>query len=329
MGLAAIPKTSAPRQGKSPVPCWTDKCSEVTRDKKRALNRLKRSPLPVDYIKYKKARAITRKTIKEAKRKGWQEFCTNIDSKTSTRDVWNKLKCISKTKSYKGIPTLLDKNKQCVVTDKEKADLLAESFAAVSSTANYMEDFQEIKDYEESKFEINNDNKEAPINDDFMIDELNFAIDKAKSTTPGIDGISIGILRYLPAVSRLVLLHIFNIIWDRGDCSCKWKEAVLTPLAKPGKDPTSPLSYRHIALTASICKVMERMINNRLQWFLEQNNLISNVQSGFRTGRRTIDHLTHLESTINMGRANVTRRIRWRCFLIWRRRMTWFGGRGC
>ena len=37
----AIPKTSAPRQGKSPVPWWTDKCSEVTRDKKRALNRLK------------------------------------------------------------------------------------------------------------------------------------------------------------------------------------------------------------------------------------------------------------------------------------------------
>ena len=137
-----------------------------------------------------------------------------------------------------------------------------------------------------------------------MIDELNFAIDKAKCTTPGIDGISIGILRYLPAVSRLVLLHIFNIIWDRGDCPSKWKEAVLTPLAKPGKDPPSPFSYRPITLTASICKVMERMINNRLQWFLEENNFISNVQSDFRTGRRTIDHLTHLESTINMGREN-------------------------
>ena len=51
-----------------------------------------------------------------------------------------------------------------------------------------MEDFQEIKDYEEFKFEINNDNKEAPIYDDFLIDEHNFAIDKAKCTTPGIGG---------------------------------------------------------------------------------------------------------------------------------------------
>jgi hypothetical protein len=34
------------------------------------------------------------------------------------------------------------------------------------------------------------------------------------------------------------------------------------------------------------------------------NNLISNVQSGFRSGRRTIDHLTHLESAIYLGRAN-------------------------
>ena len=129
----AIPKTSAVRQGKSPVPWWTDKCSEAIRDKKRALNRLKRSSLPGDYINYKKVRAIARKTIKEAKKMGWQEFCTNIDSKTSTRDVWNKLKCISKTKSYKGIPTLLDTNKQCVVTDREKANLLVQSFAAVQS----------------------------------------------------------------------------------------------------------------------------------------------------------------------------------------------------
>ena len=83
-------ETSAPRQAKSPVPWWTDKCSEVTRDKKRALKRLKRSSLPGDYIDNKNAGAITRKTIKEAKRKGWQEFCANIDSKTSTRDIWNK-----------------------------------------------------------------------------------------------------------------------------------------------------------------------------------------------------------------------------------------------
>jgi len=43
---------------------------------------------------------------------------------------------------------------------------------------------------------------------------------------------------------------------------------------------------------------MERMINNRLVWYLERNNLIIPVQSGFRKQRSTTDHLVRLESFV-------------------------------
>ena len=43
---------------------------------------------------------------------------------------------------------------------------------------------------------------------------------------------------------------------------------------------------------------MERMINTRLVWFLEKNNIISKYQSGFRKGRTTTDQLIRLESFI-------------------------------
>ena len=43
---------------------------------------------------------------------------------------------------------------------------------------------------------------------------------------------------------------------------------------------------------------MERTIIDRLFWFLEKNNLIATVQSGFRTQTGTIDHLVHFETFI-------------------------------
>ena len=40
------------------------------------------------------------------------------------------------------------------------------------------------------------------------------------------------------------------------------------------------------------------MIDNRLVWYLERNNLITPVQSGFRKQRSTTDHLVRLESFV-------------------------------
>ncbi|OOZ19332.1 hypothetical protein BOW30_12850 [Solemya velum gill symbiont] len=41
------------------------------------------------------------------------------------------------------------------------------------------------------------------------------------------------------------------------------------------------------------------MINDRLVWFLENNNLLSNIQCGFRQNRNAIDHLIRLDSYIH------------------------------
>ena len=45
-------------------------------------------------------------------------------------------------------------------------------------------------------------------------------------------------------------------------------------------------NYRLIALTSRIRKTMERMINNRLVWFLESYNLISRDQAGFHKKKK-------------------------------------------
>lgn len=57
-------------------------------------------------------------------------------------------------------------------------------------------------------------------------------------------------------------------------------------------------SYRPISLTSVLCKVFERIIKNRLNWYLESNNLITIKQCGFRPGRSTVDQLLYLQNSI-------------------------------
>ena len=73
------------------------------------------------------------------------------------------------------------------------------------------------------------------------------------------------------------------------------------PIHKSGKPPGNPQNYRPIALTSCIGKVFEQIINTRLVWHLEWNNLIHKNQYGFRKNRSTIDPLNAITSTIMKG----------------------------
>ena len=54
-----------------------------------------------------------------------------------------------------------------------------------------------------------------------------------------------------------------------GKSPLSWKETVVIPIGKPGKDLTNPGNYRPIALTSNVCKVMEKMVTERLTHYVE------------------------------------------------------------
>ena len=100
------------------------------------------------------------------------------------------------------------------------------------------------------------------------------------------------------------MLKLFNRVWDSGQLPSVWKQAIIIPVPKPGKDPSDPSSYRPIALTSHLCKIMERMVTERLTYFLESKALLSPCQSGFRKGRNTMDSVLCLESDIRKAQTN-------------------------
>ena len=124
------------------------------------------------------------------------------------------------------------------------------------------------------------------------------AIKQSHDSATGPDEIHYQMLKHLPESSLQALLGIFNHIWTTGDFPEDWRLATVIPIPKPGKDHAEPTNYRPIALTSCLCKTLERMINKRLIWYLESNNLLSRYQSGFRAGRSTNDNLVRLETFI-------------------------------
>ena len=60
-----------------------------------------------------------------------------------------------------------------------------------------------------------------------------------------------------------------------------------------------PTSHRPISLTSTLCKIFERLATNRLSYVLEKNNLLSNLQVGFRKERCTVEQIVTLQDIIN------------------------------
>ena len=105
-------------------------------------------------------------------------------------------------------------------------------------------------------------------------------------------------IKELPKEARIVLLKMYNKIWLDGRLPKEWKHALILPFIKPGKDTTNPKSYRLISLTSSLCKVMERMVTERLTWYLKTNKILATEQTGFRKGRNTTDQIVKLQEQI-------------------------------
>ena len=233
------------------------------------------------------------------KRESWRNYVSSINSRTPTNKVWNMIRKIT----GKNIPShslhLKDPQGNSITNKEDIARTLGSTFKQNSSSDNYSDEFKSIKDKaEEDVLDFSTRNKHLSYNKRFKLRDLKRSIKKSKDTTPGPDNIHYKLLKHLPDETLIILLNIINNYWDSQTFPETWKEAILLPIPKPGKDRQNPNNYRPIALTSCICKTVERMVNERLIYFLEKFNKLSKFQAGFRSERGTIDQLVRLDTFI-------------------------------
>ena len=298
-------ETSLPRinlnRYRTLVPWWKPECKIAIKARNRAYKFFFNNPSDENFIEYKKCRAIARRVVRAAKKESWQNFVSKITEDTPASIIWDYIKRLN-GKNF--IRPLYLKNGNLIIDDeKEISNKIASHFASVSSDENYSPEF--LANYQQLKAPLDfNTNNNLPYNADFTIGELLYVLGKVRGSSAGPDGIKYEMLQYLSPANKIKLLEFFNYLWLNQKFPSDWSKAITVPIHKPGKDPKSETSYRPIALTNVLCKVMERLVNRRLISYLERQKILHPMQSGFRKGRNTLHNLLLLEHDIKKSLAS-------------------------
>ena len=154
---------------------------------------------------------------------------------------------------------------------------------------------------EQSKI-TESDDVSTVMNSPLSYEELTSALSNLKlKRSPGPDAITNEMIVNLGQPALHKLLDIFNKTWQEGTLPQIWREATRIPIHIKGKAKTDVSSYRPISLTSCIVKVLERIINTRLKWLLESENLLASEQAGFREHHCTEDQTTYLAQELEDG----------------------------
>ena len=94
-----------------------------------------------------------------------------------------------------------------------------------------------------------------------------------------------------------VVASIFSTFINVGVIPEEWHDSCTFLIYKSG-DAADPTNYRPIALLNTFNKAFTSVINNRLSKFLEKNNILAEMQGGFRPGRTTFTKIWTLVQTI-------------------------------
>ena len=109
----------------------------------------------------------------------------------------------------------------------------------------------------------------------------------------GGDGIPVELFQILKDDAMKVAL--FQQSWKTQQWPQDWKRSVFTAIPKKGNAKECS-NYHTIALISHTSKVMLKILQDRLQWYM--NCEIPDVQAGFRKGRGTRDQIANIRWNI-------------------------------
>lgn len=298
--LKAAKKTIPRGNRKKFKPFWTTEIGDVVKLRRKARKKMEKHPNLSNKREYNKLTAKVRHLTKSAKSKAWKENCEQLDLNKEGHKTWKLLHSLEGKATKTNQQPLLDTQEE-TTCNKKKAEIFNRHFANVNKS-------QRREPLDSGLWKATKRTK-APTREGtdafetpFSLEELNTALKRLQNRkASGTDEIKNELLKNLGGKAKLTILKLINRSWTESYLPSAWRTAIISPILKKEKPPDQPQSYRPISLTSCMSKLAERMVNNRLYWWLESNKLISDTQAGFRKGCRTEDQLFRLVQSVQQG----------------------------
>ena len=125
-------------------------------------------------------------------------------------------------------------------------------------------------------------------------------IKSLNSVGGGIDRIS---TRILLGTYKSILSHLtffFNLCLKTSVFPNNLKVAIIKPLYKSGRKDRFT-NYRPISLLPILSKILEKLLHATLSNFLDENNILNDLQFGFRKGYSTYMPIAHMHNEITQN----------------------------
>ncbi|XP_076393339.1 uncharacterized protein LOC143265397 [Megachile rotundata] len=282
-------------------PWWDNECEELKEERRKATKEMGRRPSEENWNKLIEVRGRMKNTIKKKKREAWEEFISGIRHKGNIGEMWKKIRSLTK-----GVMT----EEQCNMgmwevqkMEEEEVRKLVES-EYCRRCEEREEDGGEMTGEErneentrttnETEEEEGEEEEERWITRDLEMEELEWALRNVKGkSAPGEDGIGYDVLKWCTGGWKEAILSMYNEVWRGRAVPASWKKAIVKFIPKPQKRALRPIS-----LMNCIGKLMEKMVNERLRIWAEEEKKMDNNQNGFRKGRSTMDNISILVNGI-------------------------------
>ena len=135
---------------------------------------------------------------------------------------------------------------------------------------------------------------------DILECEVKWALESITTNkASGGDGIPVELFQILKDDAVNVLHSVCQQIWKTQQWTQDWKRPFFIPIPKKG-NPKECSNYRTIALISHASKVMLKILQARLQQYVNQE--LPDVQAGFRKGRETRDQVANIHWIIEKAR---------------------------
>lgn len=254
----------------------------------------------------------TLKTLKTLVRRAWSKYTSSgIDSDRryycDLRNYYNAAVVREKRAYFSSKINSCSRDSRCLWRQLRGWNVGA-GRDVTDSLPSHLQDPNLINDYFIESIPVSGigpgvDNPVSPVSIEHTLDftlpdleEVRSHILNLKPNVKGFDGISGKMLQLAIPFIVEPLTHIINVSFERGSIPYQWKLSLTYPRVKGGsrsknKDDLAPVDLRPITILPVCLKVAEKVLYSQLVKFVDDNDILPHIQSGFRKGYSTTSAL--------------------------------------
>ena len=310
-------------------PYWSEKLTTLSKNLQVAQKKYRLKSDPIN----KASKELCSDTFKVALVSEKNEWIHRKLEGLNTQEsllFWQRYKKMFKPKADSFIGHL-EKESGLAHTDKEKEEVLYETFFTGSHLKNrvfddawleYVEDsidelklrnwdIDMLKDWNNNNcppsdetepvhthtFDNNYLNKTVEINE--VIDAVK--VQKSAGKCKDIDKIHPLLLKRLPIEGLKFLTNMYNSVLENG--KWVWDSSIVSFIKKADKDSyVKPGAFRPLTIASYVGKILERVLAKRLILFCQESKVIDSAQEGFLPNRSTTRYLYKMTASVAEAR---------------------------